>query len=160
MSPLLTCQILRLLVNTLAADEKYPVLTRETLTIPILNQLSQKQKLFLSFLLHLWNLRYNLNILMKKMTLIDLVFPKLRTPKTWSHKCLKSHISENPSTTNMVKFLKHCWNLHHSTFTLFIDNFQANWIGKSLCYWHGKSCDCFLTHWLPMKRILILLETI
>ena len=45
-SLLLTCQILGLLVNTLATDEKYPVLNRENLTIPIQMQLSQKQKPF------------------------------------------------------------------------------------------------------------------
>ena len=43
---LVTCQILRLLVNTLAADEKYPVLDRDNLTIPIQMQLSQKEKSF------------------------------------------------------------------------------------------------------------------
>ena len=51
-SLLLTCQILGLLVNILAADEKYPVLNRDNLTIPIEMQLSRKQKLFLNFLLH------------------------------------------------------------------------------------------------------------
>ena len=45
-SLLLTCQILGLLVNTLAADEKYPVLNRDNLTIPIQMQFSQKQKTF------------------------------------------------------------------------------------------------------------------
>ena len=45
-SLLLTCQILGLLVNTLATDEKYPVPNRENLTIPIQMQLSQKQKPF------------------------------------------------------------------------------------------------------------------
>ena len=48
-SLLLTCQILGLLVNTLAADEKYPVLNRDNLTIPIQMQLSQKQKTFSNF---------------------------------------------------------------------------------------------------------------
>ena len=48
-SLLLTCQILGLLVNTLAADEKYPVLNRDNLTIPIQMQLSQKQKTFSQF---------------------------------------------------------------------------------------------------------------
>ena len=42
----LTCQILGLLVNTLAADEKYPVLNRDNLTIPIEMQLSQEEKRF------------------------------------------------------------------------------------------------------------------
>ena len=49
MSLLLTCKILGLLVNTLAADEKDSVLTRDKLTIPIQTQLSQKQKRFAEF---------------------------------------------------------------------------------------------------------------
>ena len=48
-SLLLTCLMFGLLVNTLAADEKYPVLNRDTLTIPIQMQLSQKQKTFSPF---------------------------------------------------------------------------------------------------------------
>ena len=51
-SLLLTCQFLGVLVNTLPADEKYPGLNRDNLEIPIEIQLSQKQKKFLSFLLH------------------------------------------------------------------------------------------------------------
>ena len=41
---------MRLLVNTLAADEKYPVLNRDNLTISVQMQLSQKQKTFSEFL--------------------------------------------------------------------------------------------------------------
>ena len=48
-SLLLAWKILGLLVNTLAADEKYPVLHRDNLTIPIQMQLSQKQKTFSQF---------------------------------------------------------------------------------------------------------------
>ena len=48
-SLLLTCKILGLLLNTLATDEKYPVLNRDNLTIPIQMQLSQKQKIFSEF---------------------------------------------------------------------------------------------------------------
>ena len=48
-SLLLTCQNLGLLVNTLAADEKYPPLNRDNLTLPIQMQLSQKQKIFSQF---------------------------------------------------------------------------------------------------------------
>ena len=43
---LLTWKILGLLVNTLAANEKYDVLNRDNLTIPIQMLLSQKQKTF------------------------------------------------------------------------------------------------------------------
>ena len=38
-----------LLVNTLAADEKYPVLNRDNLTIPIRMQLFNQQKTFSEF---------------------------------------------------------------------------------------------------------------
>ena len=159
-SLLLTCQILGLLVNTLAADEKYPVLNRDNLTIPIEMQLSQKQKVFLNFLLLFWSLPETLNVLAKKMTLIAFVFLNLRTPKTRLHKCLKSPASEDPLENNMVNVPKHCSNLHHSTFIRFFNHYQVNWVGKSLCFWHAKSWDCLLTHWLPMKRILFLIETI
>ena len=61
-SHLLTCQILGLLVNTLAANEKYPVLNRDNLTIPIQMQSSQKQKtfsqLFAEFLAGRLNFKY------------------------------------------------------------------------------------------------------
>ena len=46
----LTCQILGLLVKALAANEMYPVLNRDNLTIPIEMKLSQKQKTFCGFL--------------------------------------------------------------------------------------------------------------
>ena len=49
-SLLLTCKILGVLLNTLAADEKYPVLNRDNLTIPIRMQLFNQQKTFSEFL--------------------------------------------------------------------------------------------------------------
>ena len=45
----LTSKILALLLNTLSANEKYPGLNRDNLTIPIQMQLSQKQKSFAHF---------------------------------------------------------------------------------------------------------------
>ena len=81
-SLLLTCKVLGLLVNTLAGDEKYPVLDRDNLTIPVQMQLSMKKNLFSVFLLVFWSLAEILNVLKKKMTLIAFVFSKLRTRKT------------------------------------------------------------------------------
>ena len=49
MSLLLSRNILLLLVNTLAANEKYPVLNRDNLKIPIQIQSSQKQNTFSDF---------------------------------------------------------------------------------------------------------------
>ena len=56
-SLLLTCQILGLLVNTLAADEKYPLLKRDNLMTPIQMQLSRKQKTFSAFFTAFWKSR-------------------------------------------------------------------------------------------------------
>ena len=150
----LTTQILELLVNTLSADEKYLVTTR------IQMELSQKQKNFLNLLLHFWNRDWIVNILKKNMILIDFVFLKLRTAKTWSDKCPKSPVSADSYTRNMVNVPKHCQNLQHGTFIIFTDRCQVNWVWKCLSYWHAKCWDCLLSHWLPMKCILFLIETI
>ena len=57
-SLLLTCQIMGLLFNTFAANEKYLLLHRENLTTPIQMQLSRKKSFFLffsRFLKCIWN---------------------------------------------------------------------------------------------------------
>ena len=48
-SLLFTCKILQLSINTLAADEKYLYLYRDSLTIPIQMQLSEKKITFSQF---------------------------------------------------------------------------------------------------------------
>ena len=90
-----------MLVHTLAADEKYLVLNRENLTIPIQMQLSRKQIFFAYFY---WIFKSSLNSkhFEKKMTLIAFVFWKISTPKTRLEKCLKSPVSEDPLTRNMA----------------------------------------------------------
>ena len=47
-------------------------------------------------------------------------------------KCLKSPVSEDPSTSDMVNGPKLCWNLNDSTFTIFIDLCENNSGGKFL----------------------------
>ena len=155
----LTCEILGLPVNTFAAAEKDPVLHRLIKKYQFRCNYLRNKNLFLNFFLHFWNLNEILKILTKKMTFIDFVISKLRTPKTWSDKCLKSPLSEDPSKSNMVNVPNHCWNLHHSIFTIFIEHYKVNWVGKILLFEHAKSWDCLLTHWLPMKSILLLIET-
>ena len=61
------------------ANGKYPVQDCENLQLPIQMQLSQKQNIFLNFLIHFWNLRQILNILKKRMIVIVNVFSKLQT---------------------------------------------------------------------------------
>ena len=70
-SLLLAYQILVLLFNTLAADEKYHLLKRDNLTVPIQMQLSQKQKTFSRFLAAIPNSRWNFEHFDKKDSLIE-----------------------------------------------------------------------------------------
>ena len=65
-SLLLTCQILGLLVNTLAADEKYPVGNRDNLKIPIQMHFSQKEKTFSQFVRAFLNYKSNFKHFEKK----------------------------------------------------------------------------------------------
>ena len=65
-SLLLTCQILGLLVNTLTADEKYPVGNRDNLKIPIQMHFSQKEKTFSQFVRAFLNYKSNFKHFEKK----------------------------------------------------------------------------------------------
>ena len=64
------------------ADDKYPVLNRDNLTVPVQIQISQKQKAFSQFFTAFLIYRLNFKYFEQKMILIDSAFPKLRTPKT------------------------------------------------------------------------------
>ena len=80
--------------------------------------------------------------------------------KTWLYKCIKSPVSEDHSTSNMLNGGKQCWNLNHSTFTIFIDPCEDNSSFKSLSEWYAKSLGCLLTHSVLIISILFLTEAI
>ena len=107
-SHLLTCQILGLLVNTLAADEKYPILNRDNLTIPIEMQLSEKQKPFSQFFAAFLKSRLSFEHFEIKDHPNSFCISEMRTLKTWLDKCLKRLVYEDPSTSNMANVAKHC----------------------------------------------------
>ena len=73
-SLLLTCKILGLLVNTLAAHEKYLLRNRDNLTIPIQMQLSQKQKTFPKIFTAFLNSSWIFECLGKKIWLSQLLY--------------------------------------------------------------------------------------
>ena len=79
LSPWLFPEILGVFLNTLTADDKYPVEHWENLQHAIEMELSQKRKAFSDFFFHLWNLHQILNIFKKKMMVIANVFRKLET---------------------------------------------------------------------------------
>ena len=99
-SPFLKFEILDVFVNALTPDDKYPVRDSENLQFPVQMKLSQKRKLFVTFLFYLWNLHQILNILGKKMTSIANLFPRLQTvkslikPLSQNHRFTKSFDSQ------------------------------------------------------------------
>ena len=58
-------------------------------------------------------------------------FPNYRLRKPWLDKYLKSLVSEDPSKISMVNEFKHCGNLIHSTFSIFIDQCESKLVSKS-----------------------------
>ena len=74
-------KIVRLFVDSLKADEKHYLLTRDNLTQPIQIELSQKQKTFFEFFFDLLTSILNFKHLPKRMTLIADAFPEILAPK-------------------------------------------------------------------------------
>ena len=77
----MTCKVLRLFVDTWTVDDKYSLLNRENSMQAIQMHLSEKPKTFVVFLCAFFKSKSNFEHFRKKMTLIDYVFSKLRTPK-------------------------------------------------------------------------------
>ena len=75
-------------------------------------------------------------------------------------KCLKSPVSEEPLTSDMVNGSKHCWNRKDSNFVIFIDPYEEYYSWKGLSDSYVKSEDRLLTHWIPITSILFLAEAI
>ena len=67
--------------NTLTADDKYSLISRDNWMQKIEMLLSQKQKIFSQFFSAFFKSALNLKPFQKKMTLIAYVFPKLPTTK-------------------------------------------------------------------------------
>ena len=60
------------------------------------------------------------------------------------NKPLKSPLSEEPLLTNILKVTKHCWNLNGTTFTIFIDHCEGNWLRKKALLVIWKFLQLFL----------------
>ena len=59
-------------------------------------------------------------------------FRNYRLRKTSLDKCLTSRVSEDPLIDNMANGSKHCCNLNDSTFTIFINHCEGDYVAKSL----------------------------
>ena len=128
-SLLVICKILRLLFNPLTVVEKCYVLNRGTLFQHFQLQLYKKRKIFSDFFLffffHFLNWDAFFNIFKEKWPSQVNYFWIYGLGKTWLEKCLKSLVSDDPSTRKTGNSVIHCWNLSGSTFTIFIDHSEG-----------------------------------
>ena len=76
-----TWKFLRPFLNTLTADDRYSLISKNKWMQTIQMHLSQKQKIFSELFWAFFEFVLNLEHFQKKMTLIAYVFPKLRTTK-------------------------------------------------------------------------------
>ena len=133
MSILVLFKILRLFVDTFTADDKYSPLNRDKLTQSIQTLLSQKQKTFSPFFfgISLICIRF-LTFSKKRWPSLPMYFRNLGLWKRWLDECLKSHVSEDSTTSNMEDGPKHWSNVQEVTFTIFIKHCEHNSVGKGL----------------------------
>ena len=121
-SLLVIWKISRLFINTLSADGKYSLFNRDNLTQPSQMQLSRKQKTFSQFFSAFFKSRLNFeHFLKKRWPSLLMYFRNYGTRKTWLDQCLKSPLSRDPSKSNIVNGLKHCWNVKDTSLTIFMD---------------------------------------
>ena len=134
-SLLVICQISGLFPNTLSAYCKCSLFNRGNLTQPIQMKVSQKQKTFSQFFAAFFKSPVNFEHFQKKKKRLSSLryFRNYRLRNTWLHQSVKTPVSRDPLESNMVNAPKNCWNFHGSTFTIFIDHCEGNWLVKSLC---------------------------
>ena len=92
----------------------------------------KNKKVFVVFFFYFQNLYEILKIFKLKMTLIADFFRHNALRKTWLDLCPKSPISKDPLTGNMVNGFKHCWDVNNRNLAIFSDDFEGDWVGKSL----------------------------
>ena len=80
-SPLETWKFFSRFFNTLTADDKYSLISRDNWMETIQMRLSQKQKIFSEFFSAFFESAFNFEHFQKEMPLIAYVFPKLTTTK-------------------------------------------------------------------------------
>ena len=92
-----------------------------------------------------------MKIFNKKMTLIVDVFSKLRTPKHVVKWMSKNSRFRGPFDKQHCKGTKLCRNMNHTTFTIFIDHCEDNWVGKNCLILFLNTLTADNRHSLPNR---------
>ena len=124
-SLLVICKIFELFLNKLTAGQKFSFLNRDKLTQPVHMRLSKK-KIFQNISLHFWNVDKIFHTFRKKMTPIADVFRKLPIPKNVVRKMCKKSRFVGSFVKQHGKWIKQCWTLNDTPFTIYIDHCESN----------------------------------
>ena len=117
----------------MVANDMYSLLNRDNLTQAVQMILSKKLKTFSESFSSLFKCRSKIEHFEKKWwPSLLMYFRNKRLCNRWLDECLKSLVSEEPLTSNMVNGCKHWWNLHGSTLPISIDHCEENSVKKSL----------------------------
>ena len=117
-------------------------------------QLYPNQKIFSNFFFYFWILHKIWNSFKEKMTSEVICFWYYRLQKAGLLKCWRSLVSQHIWTVKMLKYPKHCLNLHGSIFVKFFYHSERKWAVKDPFKQCLKPWDCLLTYWLPMTSTL------
>ena len=102
--------------NTLTADDKYSLISRDNWMQTIQMRLSQKQKIFSEFFSAFFESALKFEISKERCCSQLMYFRNYRPLKTCLDKCLKGPVWDEPSTCDMVNRPKHWFNIIHSAF--------------------------------------------
>ena len=126
-----TWKFFRPFLNTLTANDKYSLNSKDKWMQTIQMLLSQKQNIFRQFLSSFFEFALNFEHFQKKRGPSYLMyFRNSRPRKTCLDKCLKTAIWEDLSTGVMVNSPKHWFNLNESAFSGSINHCESNWLAK------------------------------
>ena len=117
-------------LNTVTACEKYSVISRDKSMQTSQMHLSQKQIIFSNFISAFFESALNFEHFQKKMTLRADVFLNYRPRKTCLDKCLKTPVSEDPSTGDMVNGPNHWFNINQGGFIILSNLSESNWVAN------------------------------
>ena len=126
-----TWKFFRPFLHTLIANDKYSLNSKDKWMQTIQMHLSQKQNIFSQFYSAFFESALNFEHLKNKKWPLELMyFRNYRPWKTCLDKCLKTPVSEDVSTGDMVNSPKHWFNLNESACIILSDNCEGNWVVK------------------------------
>ena len=133
-------------LNTLTADDTYYLNSKDKWMRTIQMHLSQKQNIFSEFFSAFFESALNFENFQKKRWPSELMyFRNYRQRKTRLDKCLKTPVSEDVSTGDMVNSPKHSFNLNESVLIILSDHCEGNWVPK-VTLRHMKILQIFSSH--------------